>query len=122
VKPNTYRVNCLHREWAVIEFDEIGREYQASLVFYLAERFPRMPLCLIVDSGNKSYHGYFSVGDVTREEYFELFKLAKRLGCDSRMVFPEQRARMPNGWNHKEGAIQKVVWMSDQFRKRLEKR
>jgi hypothetical protein len=120
-EPQARRIYCLERQWAIIEFDGIDRKYQLSLHLYLAEKFPEMPLHLVVDSQGKSYHAYFEVAGVPREKYFELFKLARQLGCDYRLIRPEMRCRMPNGWNHKTESKQKIVWMSEKLRRRLEK-
>jgi hypothetical protein len=110
----------LDRQWAIIEFDGIGREYQLSLHLYVAKKFPRMPLQLVVDSQNKSLQAYYKLAGIARQEYFELFKLAKQLGCDPQTIRPELRCRMPNGWNHKTGSKQKIVWMSEKFQTKLE--
>ena len=127
------RVNAMERKWGIVEFDAdeeqgamevlLDRKYQLSLLLDIAEKFPKMPLHLVVDSRRRSYQGWFWVGGVSQSEYFDLYRYARRLGCDPHGIRPEMRCRLPGGWNRKveeRNKRQFVVWMSDEFQKRLE--
>jgi len=120
-KPRALRENCLEGKWIVVEFDK-DRGYQLALLFYLQDRFQHIPLHLICDSRKRSYQGWFWVGDVTEDEWWELLKVARALGMDATRVRPEIKARLPGGfnWNKQHKGKQRIVWMSEDFRRDLD--
>jgi hypothetical protein len=117
-KPRAIRANCLESTWMVIEFDAESveeKEKQPVLFHYLRKEFPGLDLHLIVDTTKRSFHGWWWIEKKKQEEWFELFKMARRLGADPTTIRPELRVRLPNGWNRETDKMQRVVWISEEF-------
>jgi hypothetical protein len=106
--------NAGERLWLIIEFDQWTIEEQAKLLLWLNKIDAEWDLSLIVFSGSKSLHGWFStVGKSERREILRFFKLACRLGCDRAMRSSVQYTRMPLGVNAKTKRIQEILHLDE---------
>ena len=85
--------NTGERHYQVIEFDGFDLPYQARAGSYL-RKF--LPLAMVVFSGNKSLHFWFSVKGRKAEYVEDFFNLAHCLGADPVMWNTWQFARMPH--------------------------
>jgi hypothetical protein len=96
--------NAGPRRYLVVEFDSGSLDDQASLLAHLARRGP---LALVVFSGSKSLHGWFSVQDRSEEFLRDWMRYAVRVGADPANFTRCQFARMPDGMrdNSKRQAI-----------------
>ncbi len=63
----------------------------------------------VIDSGNKSLHGWFDYPSAT--QYEELKVVLPAMGCDRAMFKPTQPARLP-GVIRDNGNEQKLLWIS----------
>jgi len=83
------------RTYAVFEFDaERDKDVQASIILWLATK---RTLKLVVDSGGKSLHAWFSAEDVTEETLLSTYNHLVRFGVDPRTYTRSQFVRMPDG-------------------------
>lgn len=99
--------NVGRRTNLVIEFD-YGKYYEhAAILWFLAEK---LPLFLMVWSGSKSIHGWFSVAHVSEAKVREVFTEAVMLGADPKMFSKAQFSRLPCGRNNKNQNTQKVIF------------
>ena len=115
--------NAGERIWLIIEFDCYTLEEQAKLLCWLDRRGGiEWQLAMIVFSGSKSLHGWFSsVGKDENKEIVKFFKLATRLGCDRAMASSVQYTRFPLGWNTKTKRRQEILhWNERAFREHQE--
>lgn len=104
--------NTGERHYLVIEFDKADLSYQARACSYL-RKF--LPLAMIVFSGNKSLHLWFSVKKQDPQYVEDFFNLASCLGADPAMWQRWQFARMPNVMrnDHKvRDSLQKVYFLA----------
>lgn len=85
------------RRFIVVEFDrEPDKDRQLALLMSLSNFGSR--LSIVVDSGNKSLHGWFGLNSVTTiMELRRWFAYAVLLGADPVTWKPEQYVRMPQG-------------------------
>jgi hypothetical protein len=95
--------------YQVIEFDGDSKVDQAKLLFGLEEEF-ELALGMIVDSGNKSLHGWFPIFHLDRREWRSFVRLATSLGADPMLRIPSQYVRMPGGVNRKTNNRQRVLY------------
>jgi hypothetical protein len=63
------------------------------------------PWALVVHSGGKSLHGWFSCAEVDEGMLREFFAQCCRLGADPRTWLPSQFVRMPGGTRHPDNGI-----------------
>jgi hypothetical protein len=70
------------------------RDLCAALLLHLAEK---APLALVVHSGRKSLHGWFTCAHVSEEKVWRFFSDAVSLGADRANWTRSQFARMPDG-------------------------
>jgi hypothetical protein len=96
--------------YLVVEFDSLDQNKQenrrkgAALLNYLRQS---LDLKMVVDSGNKSIHGWFEMNKkVTEQERFFL----RQLGADINSMRPSQPVRLP-GAIRDNGNVQSVLWM-----------
>ena len=84
------------RQHLVVEIDDpsITKDQQAAILNHLAQF---APLVMVVDSGNKSIHGWFACHGVPEETVERFFREAVSLGADSALWTRCQLVRMPNG-------------------------
>jgi len=67
------------------------------------------PLVLVVHSGNKSLHGWFSCRGQSDERQAKFFRYAASLGADPRTWSKSQFVRMPDG-TRDNGTLQRVYY------------
>jgi hypothetical protein len=95
----------------IVEFDSLSpdiatnRQLGAARLKYLANY---LDLVMIVDSGNKSLHGWFRNNSKFDEEMAFFCKL---LGADTKSMRPAQAVRLP-GARRENGKVQSILWMS----------
>jgi hypothetical protein len=83
------------RKYVVFEFDaERDKDIQASIILWLASK---CTLKLVVDSGGKSLHAWFSADGVGEETLLLTYNNLVRLGVDPRTYTGSQFVRMPDG-------------------------
>ncbi|MBC8868188.1 MAG: hypothetical protein H8E44_02155 [Planctomycetes bacterium] len=82
------------RKYLVVEQDDGTADEQAAILLHLAVR---APLALVVTSGNKSLHSWFSCKGATEAQQRKFFDYAVMLGADSATWTPCQLVRMPEG-------------------------
>jgi hypothetical protein len=103
-----------YRRFVVVEFDQPGDEdLQPALHWHLREL---APLVMCVESGGKSIHGWYYVEPQPDEWQMRFFRHAVSIGADSKMWWPEQLSRMPNGVRRNERgeivAAQRVIYLN----------
>ncbi len=94
------------RRYLVIEFDSGTAELQAGLLRRLAQV---LPVCLIVWSGQKSLHGWFSLEGVPPGLLEQIMDAALVLGADPATLSPIQFIRTPNAVRD-TGVVQSVLY------------
>ena len=102
------KANTGPRVYQVVEFDgrDTPKHEQARYLKALAES---MDLVMVVDSGNKSLHGWFKVDGVPGSEVEDWFHFALRLGADPATWTKCQLVRMPQGMRD-NGNRQRVLY------------
>ena len=85
--------NVGEKEYQVVAFDNASFDYQCRAIFFL-RKF--LPLGMLLHSGNKSAHAWFSVRGVDSQYVEDFFKLACLLGADPSMWDSFMLVRMPN--------------------------
>jgi hypothetical protein len=97
-------------KYLVVEFDSLDQDKQenrrkgAALLNYLRQF---LDLRMVVDSGNKSLHGWFEVNDkITEQQRFFL----RQLGADINSMRPSQPVRLP-GAIRDNGNVQSILWV-----------
>lgn len=106
--------NAGERIWLIIEFDQPGGanglEEQAKLLRWLDWMGGNdWDLAMVVYSGGKSLHGWFSCVGRSEKESCRFFKGATTLGCDRMMRSSVQYTRVPGGTNFKTGRRQSIM-------------
>lgn len=102
--------------YCLVEFDGLNREEQIK--FWTAVK---LPIVVLIDSGNKSIHGWLDVQKLatakTPEQWDTEIKgrlydqILKPLGVDGACSNPARLSRLP-GHFRSENAIQKILWLS----------
>lgn len=107
--------NAAERIWLIIEFDSMSLEEQSKLLLWLGATQVGWDLAMIVYSGGKSLHGWYScVGKSEYKETVQFFRLATSLGCDRMMRTSVQYTRLPLGINAKTKQPQSIWhWNED---------
>lgn len=98
------------RKYLVVESDTISIEQQVGVLSYL-DQSPAN-LVLVVNSANKSLHGWFDVGHLVEEEKFTFFRYAVYLGADPDLWRTSQLARMPGGMRD-NGRRQEILYFDN---------
>src|SRR4029077_14820614 len=107
--------NACERIWLIIEFDKYSFEEQTKLLFWLERAHAEWDLSMIVYSGGKSLHGWFScVGMAEHREIVRFFKIATSLGCDKMMRSSVQYTRFPLGINSKTKRLQEIRHLNEE--------
>ena len=104
--------NIAERRWIIAEFDNpaLNKGQQAKIASVLARG---LPLRLVVDSGGKSLHCWFSCEGVEEHAVAKFFWLACALGADPSRWDPCGWVRMPGGLRRKADGLtarQRVVF------------
>lgn len=95
--------------YVVVEFDSLAQDKRenklrsAAILRYLGVAFD---LRMVVDSGNKSLHGWFA-NDARMTDEAKFF--IRQLGADINTMRPSQPVRVPGG-RRDNGNIQSVLW------------
>ncbi|MBW2631260.1 MAG: hypothetical protein JRC90_05780 [Deltaproteobacteria bacterium] len=107
--------------YCIVEFDELSREDQ--LKFWSAVK---LPVVALIDSGNKSIHGWIDVqklGKVeTAEQWQSIVKnrlydtILTPLGVDASCSNASRLSRLPGHFREKKGAYQRLLWLSSEGR------
>jgi hypothetical protein len=103
--------NVGHRTYLVIEFDYGTYLEHAAILWHIATK---IPLLMMVWSGSKSIHGWFSVESFSESHVKQAFTEACTLGADPKMFSKAQFSRLPCGMNNKTQKLQKVVFFEPQ--------
>lgn len=109
------RANAGERRYLVVEIDKkcFSKDDQVGILWHLGTD---LPLVMVVDSGNKSLHGWFNVQDVDPMELSDWFRGAVILGADHVTWKPEQYVRMPGGTRYdgagREEARQEILYFN----------
>jgi len=82
------------RRFLVIEFDHGHTDTHAAVLWHLAKL---APLVLVLHSGGKSLHGWFSCDDQPEEKVLRFMRYAVSLGADPATWTRCQFVRMPGG-------------------------
>jgi hypothetical protein len=102
--------NADERIWVIIEFDRYSPEEQTKLLFWLDRAHAEWELSMIVYSGGKSLHGWFSCVDMLEHrEIVRFFRVATTLGCDFMMRSSVQYTRFPGGINRRTQREQAIL-------------
>lgn len=105
------KANVLTRRWIVAEFDQpdFSKAVQARLISALAML---LPLRLVVDSGGKSLHAWFTCEGLGEQEAGRFFYTACALGADRTLWDASKFVRMPGGIRTKntQSIRQKIVY------------
>jgi hypothetical protein len=98
------------RRYLVIDQDQgYGTEdEQAAVIRYLAKC---LRLVLVVHSGGKSLHAWFTVAGLTEQRVDQFMNLASRLGADNALRCPCQLARIPDG-TRENGTRQRILFFN----------
>lgn len=96
--------------YTIVEFDslspdpETNKRMGAALLKYLRE-VGKFDLAMVVDSGNKSVHGWFH-NTLSEEDRFFL----RQIGADPQSMRASQPVRLPGGIRQ-NGKIQHLLWI-----------
>ena len=102
--------NIAKTPYTIVEFDslspnpETNKRRGAAILKYLASH--GLNLVMVVDSGNKSVHGWFR-NDLKEEDMFFL----RQIGADPQSMRPSQPVRLPGGIRS-NGKIQHLLWIA----------
>jgi len=105
-------------KYCLIEFDNLSHEDQVK--FWSAVK---LPIVALIDSGNKSIHGWIDVQRLaqveTQKQWQSQIKgrlydhILRPLGVDSTCSNPARLSRQPGHWrDQKAGVMQKILWLS----------
>jgi hypothetical protein len=105
------------RRYIVVEFDfsDVPNNVALARSAVLAlQLFHYIQPCMIVYSGNKSMHCWFSVKGKDLQEQRRFFKIAVELGADPSTWTRCQLVRMPNGMRDNDNAkVQHVLYWNE---------
>ena len=95
------------RRYLVLEWDQGTRNEHAKLIAYMAQRGP---LVMIVDSGGKSLHAWFSAIDASEAELEWFFGEACELGAEQKIWNLNAYVRLPGGWRPGKQRRQRIIY------------
>jgi len=90
-----FRENFPVEAWVVVEFDQLDPADQPHVLWHLSR--PETPLCMVIWSGGKSFHGWFQTRFAAPEAVADLKSRAARAGADPATLKPCQLVRAPYG-------------------------
>jgi len=104
--------------YCLVEFDNLNHEDQIK--FWAAVK---MPICALIDSGNKSIHAWIAVQSLAKVETLEQWqseikirlyeRILRPLGVDMTCSNPARLSRLPGHWRNKKAEnIQRILWLS----------
>jgi hypothetical protein len=108
--------------YCLIEFDTLNHEEQIR--FWSAVK---LPIVVLIDSGNKSIHAWIDVRRLAKVETLEQWEsevktrlydcILRPLGVDSTCSNPARLSRLPGHWRDKKTEkIQRILWLSPEGR------
>jgi hypothetical protein len=97
------------RCYLVTEFDSGTQDDQAALLWHL-QSFA--PLVLVVFSGSKSLHGWWSCGGADDMEIHRFMRYAVSLGADPATWLRSQFVRLPGGYRGDKDRRQEVYYFN----------
>jgi hypothetical protein len=97
------------RVYGVIEFDNGTPLEHAAILKYLATK---LPLAMMVFSGNASLHGWFKTSYAAEEMVKKFYEEAVLLGADPKMFSACQFSRLPMGRHGATGRTQRVIYFN----------
>jgi len=86
---------------------EVTRDEQASLIWHLRQF---APLALVLSSGGKSLHAWWSCGGIADNLTGRFMRYAVSLGADPATWTRSQFVRLPQGWRPDKGRLQEVFF------------
>lgn len=103
------------RAFLVVEHDDASREHQIALLRAMSEGF-QLRLLAVLDTGGKSWHGFFDVRSINAMSYTTVSRFLKNIGADAGS-FTRGSTRTPGAVRQPDeknagGAIQRFVWIS----------
>lgn len=101
--------NVMWNRFVIVESDTLSKPEMGSVFLWLAKSWP---LVAVVDSGNKSLHGWFERPQgLPPKKWKENEAVLEGLGCDLAMLRPAQPCRLP-GWLRQEtGRWQSLLYL-----------
>jgi hypothetical protein len=100
-------INTQPRCYVVLDFDQGTHDEQTGLLAYLSQRGP---LVMVVDSGGKSLHAWFSARGASEAELVSFFRLACRLGADPSKWPLNGYVRLPGGYRNEKKKRQRIIY------------
>ena len=104
--------------FAVVEFDNLSREDQLAFWWGI-----NLPVAALIDSGNKSIHGWIRIDGVTDGETWTqeveniLFRqLLQPLGVDGACRNEARLSRLP-GYRRENGGMQRLLYLAPEGRR-----
>jgi len=97
--------NTGERRYLVTEFDTGGADEQATIINHLRSF---APLVMVLWSGSKSLHAWWSCIGSTDAQQLNFFQYAVSMGADPATWTKSQFVRMPQGWRQDKGVRQQV--------------
>jgi hypothetical protein len=102
--------------FAVIEFDQMARDQQ--IWFWMAAIKKEFPVSAVIDSGNKSLHGWVRVDSKDVNEWTEkienrLFTNFKSMGVDGACRNEARLSRMPGHYRTETGHWQRLLYLDE---------
>jgi hypothetical protein len=100
------------RLYMVVEFDCCTIDEQWNMLAYLEKTNPMFRLIMIVWSGSKSLHGWFTAYGNSEHRCVTFSRRATEIGADKTAYNVNQYVRMPDGINYKNGNRQDIVYFN----------
>ena len=93
----------------VTEADKVKNKLACAAIFRWMSESLKLNLRAVIDSGNKSLHGWFDMPNP--ETFAELKVVLPAMGCDRALFKPSQPARIP-GVERDNGNMQSLIYFS----------
>ena len=97
------------RRFLVTEFDKGEFDDQAAIIGHLSDY---APLVMVLWSGSKSIHAWWSCGGADEAQQLGFFRYAVSLGADPATWSRCQFVRLPQGWRQDKGVRQFVYYFN----------
>ena len=116
--PNAFRRGVYKRRvehvltprFLVLESDDVLNRDQVGAVFRWVESGLNLRLCAVVDSGNKSLHGWFEYPPPNMFQKMRLWLSA--MGCDRALFTLNQPCRLPGAWRSETERHQRLLYLA----------
>lgn len=123
-KPGTYsraNVNVLETKYLIVEgdnvlgkkpetdYEKLQNKNACGAIFNWLRASVNLKLRAVIDSGNKSLHGWYNMPSL--EKFEELKIILPEMGCDRAMFKASQPARLP-GVVRDNGKEQRLLWIA----------